>query len=80
MEVRGNGTRFNNYYKWETVNLTEYDYAKHGLLKHLMSPTILNTSNSLLQVLLKFVESSLVFAMKYTDIIKNFKNIHWKNR
>ena len=80
MEVNGNGKRFDNYYKWESVSYTKYDYTKHGLLKHIMSPMIVNTTNPLLGILLQFVESSLVFAMKYTDILKNFKNIHWKNR
>jgi hypothetical protein len=45
-----------------------------------MSKQIVNTTNPALKVLLQFVESSLFFVMKYTDILKNFKNIHWKNR
>ena len=80
MEMRGNGTRFNNYYLWENVHQQEYDYAREGLLKRIMSPTIVNTTNSMLKILLQFVESSLVFVMKYVDILKNFKNIHWNNR
>ena len=80
MEIRANGTRFNNYYKWETVKHTPYDYAKNGLLKYIMSPAIVNTNNPILITVLQFVESSLMFVMKYIDILKNFKNIHWKNR
>lgn len=80
MELRGNGTRFDEYYKWEAKTTREYDYAKHGLLNRIMSPAIVNTTNPLLQVVLQFIESSLVFTMKYVDILKNFKNIHWKNR
>jgi hypothetical protein len=80
MEIRGNGNRFNNYYKWEIVKNQPYDYAKHGLLRHIMSPTIVDTTNPILKVLLQYVESSFVFVMKYIDILKNFKNIHWKNR
>jgi hypothetical protein len=80
MEVRNNGTRFLEYYKWENVKHQSYDYAKYGLLKHIMSPVIVNTTNPVLKVLLQYVESSLMFVMKYTDVLKNFKNIHWKNR
>jgi hypothetical protein len=80
MEVRNNGTRFSEYYKWEIVKHAPYNYAKHGLLKYIMSPSIVETTNPSLKALVQFVESSLFFVMKYTDILKNFKNIHWKNR
>ena len=80
MEVRNNGTRFIEYRQWENTKNTPYDYAKDGLLKHIMSPAIVNTTNSILRYLLDYIESSLMFVMKYTDILKNFKNPHWKNR
>lgn len=80
MEVRNNGTRFFNYHKWEIIKHTPYNYIREGLLKHIMSNQIVNTTNPALKILLQFVESSLFFVMKYTDILKNFKNIHWKNR
>lgn len=80
MEVRANGMRFNDYDKWETVKYAPYNYRKHGLLNHIMSPAIVNTNNNALKILLQYVESSLMFVMKYTDILKNFKNIHWNNR
>lgn len=80
MEVRNNGTRFINYDNWEIIKNAPYNYAKHGLLNHIMSNKIVNTTNPALKILLQFVESSLFFVMKYTDILKNFKNIHWKNR
>lgn len=80
MEVRSNGMRYNNYDKWENVKYAPYNYAKYGLLKHIMSQSIVDTNNSVLNVLLQYVESSLVFVMKYIDILKNFKNAHWKNR
>lgn len=80
MEVRNNGTRFYDYDKWEIKKNTPYDYTKHGLLKHIMSKQIVNTTNPVLKIILQYVESSLFFVMKYTDILKNFKNIHWKNR
>jgi hypothetical protein len=80
MELRGNGTRYINYDKWEKKENMPYDYAKNGLLSRIMSPVILNTTNNLLKLVLNYVESSLVFVMKYTDILKNFKNVHWRNR
>jgi hypothetical protein len=80
MEIRNNATRFYNYDKWENVKHAPYNYAKNGLLNRIMSPIIVNTNNPLLQVILQFVESSMIFIMKYVDILKNFKNIHWKNR
>jgi hypothetical protein len=80
MEIRANASRFYNYDKWEDVKHASYNYTKNGLLKYIMSSSIVNTNNSLLQVILQFVESSMIFVMKYADILKNFKNIHWKNR
>lgn len=80
MEVRNNGTRFLEYRQWENCKHRPYDYGKDGLLKYIMSPVILNTTNPALKTLLQYVETSLMFVMKYTDILKNFKNIHWKNR
>lgn len=80
MEVRTNGMRYYNYDAWEIKKCTPYNYTKHGLLNHIMSPAIVNTNNYILKMLLQYVETSLIFVMKYTDILKNFKNIHWKNR
>ena len=80
MEQRANGTRYYNYYKWESKKHERYDYAKQGLLKHIMSKSIVDTNNNVLKFILNYVETSLVFAMKYVDILKNFKNIHWRNR
>lgn len=80
MEIRNNGTRFINYDSWNKTKYDSYDYAKHGLLNRIMSPKIVNATNNSLKIILQFVESSLVFAMKYVDILKNFKNVHWRNR
>lgn len=80
MEIRTNGTRFKNYNKWEIIKQASYDYESEGLLNKIMSEPIVNTTNPLLKLLLDFVETSLVFVMKYTDVLKNFKNPHWKNR
>lgn len=80
MEANTNGNRFKNYYLWEDKKNMPYDYSREGLLKYIMSPVILNTKNPALKTLLNYIESSMIFVMKYTDILKNFKNIHWKNR
>ena len=80
METNSNGTRFKNYYLWEDRKNMPYNYSRDGLLKNIISPVILNTKNPALKLLLNYVETSLIFVMKYTDILKNFKNIHWKNR
>ena len=80
MEVRPNGTRFANYDKWEYTTVKPYNYQRDGLLNKIMSPAIVNTSNSMLKVIIEFVESSLVFVMKYVDILKHFKNIYLNNR
>ena len=57
-----------------------YDYEKKGLLKRIMSSSIVNTNNAALRTMLDFYEASLIFVMKYIDILKNFKNPCWKNR
>lgn len=80
MEIRNNGMRFIEYRKWENIKNTPYDYEKDGILNHIMSPTIVNTTNIILKNLLNYIESSLTFVMKYIDILKNFKNPHWRNR
>ena len=80
MEVRPNGTRFVNYDKWEVNKEQPYNYAREGLLKRIVSATILNTTNPLLIRVLAFYEDSLVFLQKYVDVLKNFKNIHYSNR
>lgn len=80
MEIRSNGTRFAEYNKWENIKHQPYNYAEKGLLNHIISPAIVNTTNPVLKILLQYMENSMIFLMKYTDILKNFKNIHWKNR
>lgn len=80
MEYKSNGTRFKNYYKWENTKNEGYNYERHGLLKHIMSSKITNTNNIVLKMILNYYESSLVFLMRYVDVLRNFKNVHWKNR
>lgn len=80
MKVRSNGTRYSTYYLWDDKKNAPYDYEREGLLKRILSPSITNTNNTVLKIILQYYEKSMVFLMKYTDILKNFKNIHWKNR
>lgn len=80
MEIRNNGTRYINYDTWEDVKIPSYDYTKNGLLRLIMSPVIANTPNRILKYVLQYIENSLVFTMKYVDILKYFKNPHWRNR
>lgn len=80
MEIRQLGTRYNKYYMWEDKKNTPYDYERNGLLNRILSPKIANTDNTVLKIVLQYYEKSLIFLMRYTDILKNFKNIHWKNR
>ena len=80
MEIRPNGTRFERYRFWKKSKNDPYDYTHNGLLQHIMSSKIVNTTNPVLKYILKVFESSLIFLMKYTDDLKNFKNIRYKNR
>ena len=80
MQYRENGTRYKDYKKWGDRKMTPYDYTNNGLLQHILSNKIVNSSNIVLQAVLKYYEKSIIFMLKYIDELKNFKNYHWKNR
>ena len=80
MKYKANGNRYKNYYKWEDFKNESYNYERDGLLKHIMSRKIVDTNNYILKLMLDYYERSLVFLMRYADELRNFKNIHWKNR
>ncbi len=80
MKIYANGTRFNRYGDYETQLHRPYDYANNGLLRHIMSRRIVNTNNPVLKYILQIVEQSLVFQMKYVDMLQNVFNYNWKNR
>lgn len=80
MEIRTNGTRYIRYKTWNKTKNESYDYEKNGLLKHLMSHKIIEAENSVTQFILQYFEKSMIFLMRYVDELKNFKNIHYKNR
>ena len=80
MTQRANGTRYIQYKKWENTKQTPYDYADKGIVKRIVSKPIANTDNPILKIVLGIYESAIVFVLKYIDVLKNFKNVHWKNR
>ena len=82
-EIRPNGTRYRDYkkdyYKKKTGD-KRYDYEQSGILQNIMSRKIVETKNEVLQYILDYLERSIIFLLKYTDELKNFKNFHYKNR
>lgn len=80
MEYRDNGTRYENYPEWDSLKNNPYDYKRKGLIRHLLSKTIMNTNNDTLKIILVYFEQSIIFVLKYVDRLKHFKNYHWKNR
>lgn len=80
MEIYDNGNRFESFVAYnETLN-DPYDYKRKGLLRLLMSSTITESKNPILKYMLAYEEKSLIFIMKYVDILRNFRNWYWKNR
>ena len=79
MEIRENGHRFTNNYKWEDLKHQPYQYAQKGLIKHLLSHKITETKNPVLRFVLDFYEYCIVYFFKSADILKNFHNFNWKN-
>lgn len=84
MLTRTNGTRFEQYYKSgfyrkKTKNPV-YNYESNGILVNIMSHKIVESENEILRTILGFVEKSLLYLLKYTDELKRFKDVHWKNR
>lgn len=80
MIIRANGTRYKAYKELSNKLYQPYDYERYGLLNKIVSHQISNSNNETLNVIKLFFEKSLIFLMKYTDFLKNFKNIHYSNR
>jgi hypothetical protein len=80
MVYNDNGTRFKKYTNYSQNKVAEYDYENNGILKHMMTPSIVNSKNQVLSLLRDHCEQCIIFILKYTDQLKNFKNYHWKNR
>lgn len=80
MIVRPNGTKYYTYFVWNKTKNEPYKYEMYGILPKIMSANVVNTDNTALKYILSFFEKSIIFLLKYVDELKNFKNIHWKNR
>jgi hypothetical protein len=75
-----NGARFSEFKKWEDTKNQPYDYKENGLVNHILSHKIHKTKNPILKFILQYYEKSLVYCMKYVDILNNYKNYMKYNR
>lgn len=80
MKAHDNGQRFESYKDWDVTHNMEYDYAHEGVVQKIVSKPISRTTNPILQIILQIYDSTIIYMLKSIDILKNFKNIHWKNR
>ena len=80
MKVQDNGTYTGNYYIWERKLHQPYDYEHNGLVNRILSHKIYNTTNPFLKYIVEVYERSLIYCMKYADILANFINYNWRNR
>ena len=80
MIVRENGTYNERYKSWEQLAHQPYDYKNEGLVKKILSHKITESDSPIIQYILQIYEESLVFCMKYIDILQNYFNYNWKNR
>lgn len=74
MEFRIRGTRRNEFAKHNIERNLSYDYEKEGLINKLLPKVIWQTKNTTTQAMLKYIEATMVWLMKYVDRLKNFKN------
>lgn len=79
MEIRENGHRFENNYKWEDLKNQPYNYAREGLVKHLLSHKITDSTNPIIKYILKYYETCIIYFFKSADYLKNFHNFNWKS-
>ena len=80
METHTNGYRFINYEVWSNKKNQPYDYEKNGILKHIMSHSIVESKNQFLQYLLQYIEKSLIICMKFVERMQHFKDPAYTNR
>ena len=80
MRIQDNGKRFESFRKWDVTHNLEYDYAREGVVKRIVSKPISQTDNPILKIVLQFYDSTITYMLKSIDILKNFKNVHSKNR
>jgi len=80
MIIRENGYYTNRYRLWERKLNQPYDYANDGLLSKILSHKIYESDNPFLKYILDVYEKSLIYGMRYIDLLANFINYNWKNR
>lgn len=80
MKSYKNGYRY-EYTEYYDKSLNQpYDYERNGLLKHMVSQRIVNTTNPITKFIYNVFEKELVFVLKYADILANFRNPFFRNR
>lgn len=80
MKTQANGKRFELFKEWDVTHNLEYDYERYGITNRILSKPIAKSQNPILKIILDFYNASIVYMLKSIDILKNFKNIHWRNR
>ena len=75
-----NGTRYDNYWRYERKLHQPYDYRHKGLLNRLMSHKIWQTKNPILSACLNVFESNLLLILGYADELWNYQNYRFHNR
>ena len=80
LQMDTEGTFLEKYSAWDDTKNMPYDYKQKGLLQHIMSAPIVNTTNTITRFMLDVYEYAIIFVFRYIDVLKNFKNVHWKNR
>ncbi len=78
--VEKNGTRYDYTENYDKALNKPYDYERNGLLQHMVSQRIVNTTNPITRFIYNVFEKELVFLLKYTEILANFKNPYYRNR
>ena len=75
-----NGHRYVSYRKWDRALHQPYDYENGGLVRRLVSNRVADTTNPVTRKMLDIMEYSIVYVLKYIDVLENFFNYNWKNR
>ena len=75
-----NGTRYIKYDEWGVKKNIPYNYRKNGIVDKILSHKIVESNNEVLNLILNYYENSIIFLLNYVDILKHFKDPHWKNR
>jgi hypothetical protein len=80
MKSYKNGHRYEYTEYYDKPLNQPYDYERNGLLKHMVSQRIVNTTNPITKFIYNVFEKELVFVLKYADILANFRNPFFRNR